>query len=171
MEEIKENTKKKVNLSKESKMKKITKEPKNMYGLILENLINIFEDNLVSVVLFGSRARKNYNKYSDLDLMIIVDEYKKYDLSELRKSFLKNFQKRLDIYILSKKDIVQNFRNFSPILVTLLLGKRILFDKEMFFKETFNNFIRKMIHEDVKYCEGDKIWEMKKIAQNLEYLH
>lgn len=149
-------------------MKQQREQTKTLQGDVLNNLINIFENNLVSVVLFGSHARNNYTAYSDIDLLVVVNKYPEKDLIDLRKNFLKNFGKRLDLCILSKEDALNNFRNYSPVFVTFLLGKKILFDRNMFFKKTFDDFIKRIASENIQYCEGNKIWEMKKIAQNLE---
>ena len=137
---------------------------------LLSECLDSFGESLVSVVLFGSYARKNYDENSDLDLMIIVDKEDR-DLSELRKSYLLKFGRRLDLHVFSKEDVVQNFRDFSPLFSTLLLGKKILFDKDMFFERLFNAFVKVMVNMDIKYCEGGKIWELKKIARNLEVSH
>ena len=137
---------------------------------LLNGCLDSFGNSLISVVLFGSYARKNYNENSDLDLMVIVDEKDK-DLSKLRKSYLLKFGRRLDLHVFSKKDVIQNFRDFSPLFSTLLLGKKIIFDKDMFFERLFNEFVKIMVNINIKYCEGKKIWELKKIARNLEALH
>lgn len=137
---------------------------------VVIELMNIFKENLKSIVLFGSYARKNYDENSDIDLIVVVDKYKEYNLAKLRKSYLINYGRRLDIHIFSKKDVIKNFEHFSPLFVTLLLGKKIIFDKEMFFKKSFENFVKKMANKDIKYCEGGKIWRMQKIARNLKAL-
>ena len=104
---------------------------KGHISYLLENLIELFEDNLTSVVLFGSFARKNYGKNSDLD-------------------------------------VIKNFENLSPLFSSLLLGRKILFDKNMFFGNLFKEFVKKMVNFNIKYCEGGKIWELRKIAKDLE---
>ena len=153
-------------ISKETNFK-----DRNPINFLLERSLGLFSDSLISMVLFGSYARKNYSKNSDLDLIVVLENNKNYNFSKLRRDFLLEFEKKLDLHIFSKAEVIQNFNDFSPIFVTLLLGKRILFDKDMFFKKQFENFIRQMLKIEIKYCEGDKIWEMKKIAINLEASH
>jgi len=137
---------------------------------LLDGSLKIFGDNLVSVVLFGSRARNNYNEYSDFDVIIVLEKEDYYDLSKLRREFLLTYEDSLDLNILTKEDIVQNFNHCTPLFATLLLGKRVLFDRNMFFKIQFDKFVRLMTSLDIKYCEGGKIWEMQKIAIDLEAL-
>lgn len=138
---------------------------------LLNKILGLFGDKLVSVILFGSFARKNHDENSDVDIMVVLDKDEEKNIRDLRKDYLLKFSRKLDLHIFSKREIVQNFDNFSPLFVTLLLGKKILFDKDMFFERLFRNFIRELKDEDIKYCEGGKIWEIRKIARNLEVLH
>ena len=144
----------------------IEKEKKYLLNKILE----IFGNDLTSVILFGSRVRKNYNDDSDVDIIIVVrkeiEDNKK--IKKLRKEFLLKFYKKLDLHVFSEKEIISNLKIISPVFATLLLGKRILFDKNMFFQRAFFSFIREVAVKNIKYCEGGKIWEISKIAKNLE---
>lgn len=157
-------------------MIKITKEKSNeinklnKFSYLLNQLIKISGDNLTSVVIFGSYARKNHGENSDVDLIVVTDKNIKFDSQTLRKEFLIKYHKKLDLYIISKEDAVNNFKNFSPLFSTLLLGKIVLFDKNMFFSNLFKEFVKSMINCNIKYCEGGKIWELSQIAKNLEAL-
>ena len=138
---------------------------------LVQRSIQLFGIDLVSIVLFGSHARNNYNKYSDFDVIIVLNKEIDYNISKLRKNFLLRFKKRLDLQIFSRDDVINNFDDFSPLFSTLLIGKRILFDKDMFFKEKFEDFVKKSVTINVKYCEGNTIWEIQTIAKNLEISH
>ena len=105
---------------------------------LLENLIDIFGDNLISIILFGSRARQNYDEYSDFDVLAVVENYKKADkIKHLAIDFSKIYSLSLDIHVVSKEDVLDNFRDFTPMYSTFILGARILFDKSMFFRNAF----------------------------------
>lgn len=151
---------------------KVTEKKKSERSYLLNELLNIFGDNLVSVVLFGSYARKNYTENSDLDILIITKDGREEEkeLQKLVKEFAFKFGKKLDIQVFSQKDVIRNFNNFSPLFSTFLLGKVILFDREMFFERLFRELVKEMINQDIKYCEGGKIWELKKIAKSLKVL-
>ena len=120
--------------------------------------------------MFGSQARNNYSEYSDVDIIVVVEDYKENEkeLSVLTMRFIDDMKKTIDIHVLNKEDIIKNFRHISPLFSTLLLGKKILFDKEMFFYNEFKKFVLVMVKEKIKYCEGGKIWEMNKIAKDLK---
>ena len=145
---------------------------RNFKHYLLNKILNVFGDNLVSVVLFGSQARNSYSEYSDVDVIVVVENYDENEkaLSALTMGFVVDMEKTLDILIFSKEDIIKNFEHISPLFSTLLLGKKILFDKEMFFYNEFKKFVLEMVNEKIKYCEGGKIWEMNKIAKDLEIL-
>ncbi len=140
----------------------------NPVKYILNELLNIFGEDLTSVILFGSRARKNYSEHSDLDIMVIVEEEKEDKITKFRMNFLKKYNKKIDLHIFTEEETMTNFENFSPLFSSLILGKKILFDKNMFFKKQLEEFVKKMKNQDIKYCEGGKVWQLKKIAKNLE---
>lgn len=144
---------------------------KNEVKFLLNYLLELFGGRLVSVVIFGSRARKNYGNYSDLDLIVIIDNGEEGYIEKFRINYLLRFGKKLDVHFFSKMEAIDNFNHFSPIFCTLILGRTILFDKEMFFENLFRKFVKDMANENIKYCEKDKIWELKKIAKDLEILH
>ena len=77
-------------------------------------------------------AEKNYDETSDIDIIIVVKDYKEEDISKFRKNYLLKFKNSLDLQIFSKEDIINNFENFSPLFVTLLLGKKILLTETCF---------------------------------------
>ena len=55
--------------------------PVNIKKLLTElkqGLVKIYGDRVKAVYLFGSYARGDYNEGSDLDVMIVLDTYKRY---------------------------------------------------------------------------------------------
>ena len=53
-------------------------EIKNLLAEFKQGLARIYGDHLKAVVLFGSYARGDYHESSDLDVMIVLDTYKRY---------------------------------------------------------------------------------------------
>jgi len=51
---------------------------KNLLAELKQGLSKIYGDRLKAVYLFGSYARGDYHKGSDLDVMIVLDTYKSY---------------------------------------------------------------------------------------------
>ena len=145
-------------------------EKKSHTSFLLDNSLQMFKKNLTSIVLFGSRARRARNGISDVDVILVTEKNSNQDISRLRKRFLLTFERRLDLHVFTKEEVIQNFNNNSPLFTTLLLGINIIYDKENFFRNQFNFFIKQMSDSDIKYCEGNQIWEMKKVARSLEIL-
>ena len=149
----------------EPESEKLDREPEQY---LLKKLLDIFGNNLISLVVFGSRARKNYDEYSDLDVLAVVGNCgKSNEIKQLAIDFSKIYALSLDIHVVLEQDVLDNFRDFSPMYSTFILGVRILFDKEMFFRNAFYDFTEKIKKQSIKYCEGGKIWELNKIAINL----
>lgn len=54
-------------LTEDTRLKEITR-------YLTEHLANTFGSKLKQIILFGSYARGDYDEWSDLDLMVLVDE-------------------------------------------------------------------------------------------------
>ena len=53
-------------------------EIRNLLAELKQGLAKIYGDQLKAVVLFGSYARGDFHEGSDLDVMIVLDTYKRY---------------------------------------------------------------------------------------------
>jgi len=127
-----------------------------------------YGDDLVSIVLFGSRSRGYATQRSDIDFIIVLN--KKVDeeiLRKLRLDYILKFGKNIDTICLTKKDALDNFNRISPLFATLVLGIKILYDKNAFFEREFNKFINIIKCTEIKYYEGDKLWELHKICTGI----
>lgn len=54
----------------------MTKRVKSLMAKLKKGLVELYGPRLKAVILFGSYARGDYNKNSDLDVMIVLDTYK-----------------------------------------------------------------------------------------------
>jgi len=57
-------------------MVSMTKKVKSLMAKLKKGLAELYGPRLKAVILFGSYARGDYNKNSDLDVMIVLDNYK-----------------------------------------------------------------------------------------------
>lgn len=122
---------------------------------------------LVSIVLFGSMARGSSDARSDIDLIIVTEGKNKEDnFKDIRINFLLEYETALDILVLTKKEAIENFKAFSPLFSTLVLGVDILYDQG-FFEEQLKEFRKKLEKTKIKYCEGGKIWDLQKIGSEI----
>ncbi len=141
----------------------------NEREFLVSRLKNLYGKGLESVVLFGSRVRKRHAEDSDLDVIVVLNNKKNREISKIRKEFLLNFKHRLDIQVIEKSELVSNFKNFSPLFCTLVLGIRIIYDPHGIFERLFASFVKEASKEQIKYCEKREIWDLKK--RSLEILH
>ncbi len=129
-----------------------------------------YGENLISVVLFGSRSRGNATKRSDLDFIIIVGgDVGEEIIRNLRLDFLMKFGKKIDTISLTRKDALDNFEGISPLFATLVLGIKLFYDKGGFFEKEYMKLTNKIRETKIKYYEGDKLWDLHKICSEISH--
>ena len=152
-------------------MKRRISRPGELIKEISSKIIELLGEQVVSIVFFGSLARrvasksKTHGMNPDLDFLIILKEFKpEYSekLSELRLEYLLRGIK-IDTVVLSVEDSLINFSNPSPLFASLVLGNQILYDTG-FFAENFRKMIEYVRKSSIKFVEGGKIWDLAKIA-------
>ena len=122
---------------------------------------------LVSVVLFGSLARGLQDARSDIDLLIVAKKEIKNDfIKNIWIYFLLEYGVKLDMIAMSRKDVIDNFEGFSPLFLSFALGITILFDDGFFEREYFK-FLNRLNEENIKYVEGGKVWDLRKISSEI----
>ena len=127
-----------------------------------------FGENLVSIVLFGSRSRGIATKRSDIDFIIILNRNVEEEIiKNLRLDFLMKFGKKIDTICLNRNDALDNFEGISPLFATLVLGIRILYDKGGFFEKEFKKLTKRISETRIKYYEGNKLWDIQKICTRI----
>lgn len=122
---------------------------------------------LVSIVLFGSLARGLQDTRSGIDLLIVVEKEVKNDfIKNIWTDFLLEYGVKLDIIVMSKQDVYDNFERFSPLFLSFALGITILYD-DGFFKREYFEFLNRLNKENIKYVEGGKVWDLQKISSEI----
>ncbi len=114
-----------------------------------------------AIVLFGSVARKKAHEYSDLDMMIIVDEpvdkARKEVASEI--SILESkYHMTVEPLILSGGDFVENIQSEEGgIIYGLAEGFEVLFDRTGETAETLSERVEE-VKQGHDYLEEVRIW-------------
>lgn len=91
---------------------------------VLKQEINIIKNNILKfdkdaqVYLFGSRVDDN-KKGGDIDILIVSDIIKKYDLIKIENIIFKQIDEQKIDFILSKKNITNNF-------IKMILSKNVI---------------------------------------------
>lgn len=138
----------------------------------LERIIEYYANSLLGLAIFGSYAREENRKNSDLDFLIILKEAK--NLSKRMREFVENVELTLeplgqelyekdDIfcelspYILEKKESLM----FHPIYLDLAEHNKILFDREGIISRIIKSTKSLMKQHGAKKSELSNFWEWK----------
>jgi len=106
---------------------------------LVDSFIKVFGDELVSLVLFGSYARGDYEKDSDVDLLVVLEEvddryavHQRLDeVEELLKPVLEAFRAHgynplLSPIVLSREQA----RRARPLYLDMVFDYKVLYDEE-----------------------------------------
>ncbi|MCG2726053.1 MAG: nucleotidyltransferase domain-containing protein [Elusimicrobia bacterium] len=104
-------------------MNNLAKKEKKAVRELIAELKKMYEDNLSRIILYGSKARGDVTKSSDIDIMIVLNNYKRWD-KEFDKvhGILHKIDKKYDYDLListvikKRSDVL--FQN-SPLLLNV----------------------------------------------------
>ncbi|HDH87617.1 MAG TPA: nucleotidyltransferase domain-containing protein [Desulfobacteraceae bacterium] len=145
---------------------------KEPYKTVIEKLVEAMKrkhgDRFISLVIFGSVARGEMRKDSDIDLLLIIDSISKRRL-ERQKEFIE-VEKEIEGY-LNKLFDEGYFIDFSPIIKTPEEAMRIsplyldmvedaiiTYDKDDFFKDILENVRNRLKELGSKRISMGKRW-------------
>jgi len=113
--------------------------PENIKHKLISELKSKFHDDLHSIILFGSYARGTAQKYSDIDILIILkrkfkDWTERIDLEiELRKKLYRTVG-QVSPKTASINELEEALENFNPLILNILDSGLPLFDDGSFDK-------------------------------------
>jgi len=130
------------------------------YNSLLKKLLDVlkkrFGEALVSVVVYGSLARGEMRRDSDIDLLIVVDalpksRLRRQELFEEAEALIESDLKKLwaeGFYITFSPVMktMEEARRLSPLYLDLVDDAVILFDQDDFFKGVLDR-LRKKLNE------------------------
>ncbi|MBI4668844.1 MAG: nucleotidyltransferase domain-containing protein [Elusimicrobia bacterium] len=108
---------------------------------VLEAWKKAFAKELVAVVLFGSRARGDYDSHSDWDLFVVFTNPPQNPWERVRmlRMAMPAGHPPLNLLVHSPREID---RDISPLFLDVVLDGRVLYDPENFFKERKTKALR-----------------------------
>jgi predicted nucleotidyltransferase len=141
---------------------------KTLIEKLVEALKRKYGDRFISLIIFGSVARGEMRKDSDIDLLLIIDSISKRRL-ERQKEFIE-VEKELEGYLNALFD-EGYFVDFSPIIKTPEEAMRIsplyldmaedaiiAYDKDDFFKDILENVRNRLKELGSKRISMGKRW-------------
>jgi predicted nucleotidyltransferase len=146
---------------------KLTKKEKKALEEFVEACKKKLGENLISIVLFGSRVKGYAGKDSDYDLLIIAknlpDIKERFNLFDKEESEIWDKHKVKISFLLFEEEEI--FYPVNPLLFGVLSGYKILFGKENFEKnlKQAKPWIEEM---DPIYVEGEKEWRIKELIKS-----
>lgn len=144
---------------------------KSILKRLLRYLHKRFQENLISVVLYGSYARGNANSYSDLDLMVVVDglpqEWSSIHAMEDNIALQRRiFKKRLQIQLVSPVDVIYSVESAAPLMLEIYDAHNILFDRKDFFANQIHRFATIILQRGIRKIRHG-VWEVPEIASTV----
>lgn len=91
-------------------------------------------DRLISIVLFGSRARGDYTDSSDFDILIIAESLPERHLARMGyiRAPLLDFEEKIQIIVKTPQEFDSYF---PPLYLDIAIDGQILFDKDRFMEK------------------------------------
>jgi predicted nucleotidyltransferase/DNA-binding HxlR family transcriptional regulator len=164
-------------------IKNVERVPHRLYADLIERYCEILHDRyrgrLVSIALFGSVARGNWEKDSDIDLIIIIEGWKNTpvwmrirELQELRRALSetpefksaieKGFTPNIQHYPLDLSEASK----FHRIYIDASIDAIVLYDKQDFLKDLLNNLRIKLERQGARRVTAPRkgyYWILKEV--------
>jgi len=143
---------------------KLTKREKEDLEEFVEACKEKLGENLISIVLFGSRVKGYARKDSDYDLLIIAknlpDIKERLNLLEEENKIWNKYKIKISSLLLEEEEI---FAPANPLLFGVLSGYKVLLGEENFKKnlKQAKAWIEEM---NPIYVEGEKEWRIKELV-------
>ena len=132
------------------------------------NLISIFNNNLESIILFGSYASGTQTNTSDIDLLIVC---KNLPSQRYRQSLIKDYQikyllktnKQLSFVLITKEEFINWIKSINPLLLGISSSYEYIYDPSNFFKKHIGIFKNRMRLNNITYTDKTKTHHMKRL--------
>ena len=119
---------------------------------IVEIIKNTVKVNLVSIILFGSFLRDDFNEKSDSDVLIVIREYKeersKKYWKEIKDLVYKELGRPIDV-IFIEESALKDLTN--PFNLDILADGEVIYGKEVLDRDVFKRYgIQPIVKEGVR---------------------
>ena len=145
-----------------------------LINIIFEKTKDFYKDNLISFIVFGSCGRDTPTNESDIDILIILNEIN-FNRMKRMKIFYENVEKKIEneiknyekyninTYISPIIRSKEEVKYGSPLYIEMILGVKIIYDKDNFFK----NYLKRLENKLNKLKSSKKKWLLRFIKKEL----
>ena len=107
---------------------------------MIQNLHQAFEEQLVSVVIYGSYARGEATRGSDIDLLIVVRTLPQdwQSIHRLEDEWMlkgRQFGKRFQVMLATPEDVSDSVECAAPMMLEIYDAHKIILDQDNFFRD------------------------------------
>jgi predicted nucleotidyltransferase len=125
------------------------------------------DDTLVSVVLFGSRARKSSHPGSDFDLLIVArslsDEAGRRELALDIAEVGFDYGLPVQVVLVSTEETEGAVNTGAPLMFEIHDAHQVIYDKDNFFHNLVNDFTGLLETWQARKIK-DRVWEVPGLA-------
>ncbi|NLI56594.1 nucleotidyltransferase domain-containing protein [bacterium] len=152
-----------------------------LINIIFEKTKDFYKDNLISFIVFGSCGRDTPTNESDIDILIILNEIN-FNRMKRMKIFYENVEKKIEneiknyekyninTYISPIIRSKEEVKYGSPLYIEMILGVKIIYDKDNFFK----NYLKRLENKLNKLKSSKKngywifLYQLKNILKKMQ---
>jgi len=131
-------------------------------SLILTEFLKELGDSLISLVLFGSTARREDYADSDYDLLVVVKNEKYEKLEKqcdiISTALTQKLGRPVNPVIVTLNDLKFITESRFPLILGVLSACRILYDRNKTFSETTSEIFRALKEGDLRFYKRSGIW-------------
>ncbi len=128
-----------------------------------------FNQDLLSIVLFGSIVKGSFTSTSDIDVLVICEtltkDWRARDKMtlELTEDIELKYATSIHMALVSKDEISHAIESVSPLMLEIYEANEIIYEKDNFFTQLLNNFGKnlKSLHA-IKIEKG--VWKIPGMA-------
>ena len=130
---------------------------------LTDRLVEKLKYNLVSIILYGSVARDEADKYSDMDIIVITRKSEKDDeIHRICDNVSDIFSERLETRALDKKELEERYRLGDDFLINVMKDGIVVYDPEGYY----SNFLSRGIPKVSKELINKKLEKAHKWLEN-----
>ncbi len=134
---------------------------------IVEKAQSVLGGDLISIVLFGSRARGTARLLSDMDLLVIAenlpDEPERSDLTLEIEDLGFDYGIPIQVILATPEEARLSTETGAPLMFEIRDAHRILYDKDDFFRSLLSRFDELLKQWKVRKLK-ERVWEVPGLA-------